>query len=35
VNDCPQENLKNAIQDLKNSQFKNLDIENQQEIKID
>ena len=35
VNDCPEENLKNAIQDLKNSQFKNLDIENQQEIKID
>jgi len=35
VNDCPEENLKIAIQDLKNSQFKNLDIENQQEIKID
>jgi ankyrin repeat protein len=35
VNDCPQEDLKNAIQDLKNSQFKYLDIENQQEIKTD
>ena len=35
VNDCPQEDLKNVIQDLKNSQFKNLDIENQQEIKTD
>ena len=35
VSDSPQEDLKNAIQDLKNSQFKHLDSENQQEIKTD